>query len=430
MPQGPFDPMPPPPAYQSFPQRGGYAAPRPTVPITGNVGYKAAPSHLENAGMKGTPELLPDDIGRLDKFETHVKAYNAYAMEMTHKGKAHLSLAYTMIKYATSLATAFTAQTLKRYRMAPHTHRDGDLVYFTPQHVLALSDDDFTRLYTETCSVSVEDPSQVIHRLVGIQYVRQLPNEPSPMSSILRAEAAFRNALSLLPQHAVSQCHHMEIRDAFLKMVFSEQKWQYVKLDFQHCQTWEQVKDQLIHRAANSSGWYQHLPTSTTTPLISTPQSSTSPANMTSGGSGAATGGQSSDNKDASNAYWKKQFDQLQSSVPHDPKILEGLITHKKMVKKLQQLKYRRELEADIRKQVQKEVNSSSSRDRSQDRGSAAPRATSAATPSANDNQRDDKSITCYNCGETGHRRDKCPKPQRSRSQSPRAGAGGGGGAH
>ena len=96
-----------------------------------------------------------------------------------------------------------------------------------------MSDDLFTRLYTESCSIAVEDPSQVYAILSKLEYARQTPEEDGPLPALMRAEAAFRSKLSLLPQHAVSRCRQQELRDAFIKMIFTETKFEVMKLDFQ-----------------------------------------------------------------------------------------------------------------------------------------------------------------------------------------------------
>jgi hypothetical protein len=110
--------------------------------------------------MSGAPELAPEQLGKAVEFQKHVKVYNAYAIKAVSKGEPHLSLARTMAKHSFAIATALTAQVIKRYRLAPHTFSPGDILHYTPQMVMDMPDDLFIRLYTESCSIAIEDPSQ------------------------------------------------------------------------------------------------------------------------------------------------------------------------------------------------------------------------------------------------------------------------------
>ena len=307
-------------------------------------GFVPAANHVQQAGMSGAPELTPEQLGKIPEFQAHVRNYNAYALKAVARGEPHLSLAQTMRKHAFAIATTFTTQLLKRYRVAPHSFRPGDTLHHTAESVMSLPDDVFTRLYTESCSLSIEDPSQVHAILSQLEYVRQTQDEDGPLPALMRAEAAFRAKLSLLPQHAVERCRPQELRDAFIKMFFTIPKFDTMKMDFQMCSTWEQVYQQLAFRAGSSTTWYSEVPHHKATPEISvTPTvSSSSPA----------PAGKSSKAVEDSAAYWKKEFQKLQKSVRHDPAILEDAQTDKRKVKILQKLKYKQALESEIREQV------------------------------------------------------------------------------
>jgi hypothetical protein len=334
------------------------------------IQFQPAANHVEHAGMAGAPELAPDQLGKIAEFQKHVKTYNAYAMKAVSKGETHLSLAQTMAKHAFSMATSFTSQLMKRYRLAPHTFKPGDILEYTPRMVLAMSDDLFTRLYTESCSITIEDPSQVYSILSKLEYVRQTPEEDGPLPALMRAEAAFRAKLSLLPQHAVSRCRHQELRDAFIKMVFTEAKFEMMKLDFQQCATWENVYQQLTYRAGTASAWYTEAPRHKTTPEVSVSNtvSSSSPARDKPEDKNSEAG------KQASAAYWKDQLARLQKTMRYDPAILEDAHTDKRKAKILQKLRYRQTLEAEIRNQVSKafhegQLRSGETREQSRERG-------------------------------------------------------------
>ncbi len=335
----------------------------------GYSGFTPAVNHVDQAGMSGAPELALDQLGKVLEFQKHVRTYNTYAMKAKSRGEPYLTLAQTMKKHAFAIATAFTAQNIKRLRLAPHTHRQGDVIQYTPEMVSAMPDDLFTRLYTESCSIDIEDPSQVYGILSRLEHVRQTPEEDGPLPALMRAEAAFRSKLSLLPQHAVTRCRPQELRDAFLKMVFTSANFDTIKLDFQQCQTWEQVYQQLTYRASTSSTWYNVAPKHKVTPEVSvTPNlSSSSPAPP-------AEGATKEQAKEQSDKYWKHELDRLRKSVKHDKALLQDLATDKKKAKFLQKLKYRQTLEADIRDQVAQQLqqgqrqHSRDSRDQSRDR--------------------------------------------------------------
>jgi hypothetical protein len=334
------------------------------------IQFQPAAHHVEHAGMAGAPELPADQLGKASEFQKHVKVYNAYAMKAVSKGETHLSLAQTMSKYAFALSTAFTSQNLKRYRLAPHTFKQGDSLQITPRMVMEMSDDLFNRLYTESCSITIEDPSQVYATLSKLEYIRKTPEEDGPLPALMRAEAAFRSKLALLPQHAVSRCRPQELRDAFIKMVFTEARFDTMKLDFQQCSSWEHVYQQLMYRVGSSSSWYSEIPGHKTTPevSISSNVSSSSPAQP-----GAKAEDKTEAGKQASAAYWKDLFAKLQKGMRFDPAILEGATTDKRRAKILQKLKFRQTLESEIRDQFskayQQQQRSRDPRDHSNERG-------------------------------------------------------------
>jgi hypothetical protein len=328
-------PHPPPPIWPTY--DATEAAP------TSN-GFVPAANHVQQAGMSGAPELAPEQLGKIPEFQAHVRNYNAYAMKAVSRHEPHLSLAQTMRKHAFAIATTFTTQVLKRYRVAPHSFRQGDTLHYTAESVMALPDDVFTRLYTESCSISIEDPSQVHTILSQLEYVRQTQDEDGPLPALMRAEATFRSKLSLLPQHAVERCRPQELRDAFIKMFFTTAKFDTMKMDFQNCATWEQVYQQLAYRAGSSTLWYSDVPRHKATPDVSvTPTvSSSSPAQPVKTKQAA----------EDSAAYWKRELQKLQKSMKYDASILEDAVTDKRKVKILQKLKYRQALESEIREQV------------------------------------------------------------------------------
>lgn len=329
---------PQPPSY--FSSTGGGATERNPA----RMGFSSSESHVHQTGMSGAPELAPEQLGKIPEFQLHVKNYNAYALKAVARQEPHLSLAQTMRKHAFAIATTFTSQAIKRYRIAPQSFKQGDTVNYTVDDVLALSDEAFTRLYTECCSSSIEDPSQVHAILSQLEFVRQTQDEDGPLPALMRAEATFRTKLYLLPRHALERCRAQELRDAFIKMFFTPAKFETAKMDFQSCATWEQVYQQLAYRAGSASMWYADVPKHKSTPEVSvTPTvSSTSPA----------TTGKSDKSQKDSAAFWQHEFQRLQKSIKHDPTILDGVTDFKKKAKILQKLRFKQTIEAEIRDQL------------------------------------------------------------------------------
>jgi hypothetical protein len=342
----PFPGMPPshsfyhpqPPAYPSFPNGGA------TEGTIARTGFSSSASHVHQSGMSGAPELAPEQLGKIPEFNAHVKNYNAYALKAVARQEPHLSLAQTMRKHAFAIATTFTSQAIKRYRIAPQSFQQGDTVNYTVDDVLALTDEAFTRLYTECCSSSIEDPSQVHSILSQLEFARQTQDEDGPLPALMRAEATFRTKLYLLPRHALERCRPQELRDAFIKMFFTSAKFDTAKMDFQSCTTWEQVYQQLAYRAGSASMWYADVPKHKSTPDVSvTPTvSSTSPA----------MAGKSDKAQKDSTAFWQQEFKRLQKSVQHDPTILDQVTDIKKKAKILQKLRFKQTMEAEIRDQL------------------------------------------------------------------------------
>ena len=329
---------PPPPIYPSF--LDGVAA----GGTVARTGFSSSASHVHQSGMSGAPELAPEQLGKIPEFNAHVKNYNAYALKAVARQEPHLSLAQTMRKHAFAIATTFTSQAIKRYRIAPQSFKQGDTVNYTVEDVLALTDEAFTRLYTECCSSSIEDPSQVHSILSQLEFARQTQDEDGPLPALMRAEATFRTKLYLLPRHALERCRPQELRDAFIKMFFTSAKFDTAKMDFQSCTTWEQVYQQLAYRAGSASMWYADVPKHKSTPEVSvTPTvSSTSPA----------TADKSDKSQKDSATFWQHEFQRLQKSIKHDPAILDQVTGFKKKAKILQKLRFKQTMEAEIREQL------------------------------------------------------------------------------
>jgi hypothetical protein len=148
-------------------------------------------------------------------------------------------------------------------------------------------------------------------------------------------------------------------------MIFTETKFDVMKLDFQQCVSWEHVYQQMTYRAGSSSTWYTDAPKHKTTPDISVSPdvSSSSPFGAKSGDKAASK----EHSKEASEAYWKQELARLQRTVKHDASMLHDVATDKKKAKLLQKLKYRQTLESEIRDQVNQALLRDKRRDHSRD---------------------------------------------------------------
>lgn len=209
----------------------------------------ASPSMLHTSrprgGMRGAPELAPEDIGNVGKFNEFLQKHAAYAASAREQGQSWATVAGLLSRYADDLAVAFNACALKRHGQAT----------FDATAVLSLSDDTFERLYLEACAPSVEYPSQVLELLEAVPFIRQQPHETSPMPAILRAAEAFRVQLRLLPGRAVSDCKEDALAMSFMTLLFG-QSAKHRSNDFQRCTTWIQLKNALIQCAAATPAWF------------------------------------------------------------------------------------------------------------------------------------------------------------------------------
>jgi hypothetical protein len=195
--------------------------------------------------MRGAPELAPEDIGNVTKFNEFLQRHATYAAAAREQGQSWASVAGLLARYADDLAVAFNACALKR----------NEQPVFEANTVLQLTDDQFERLYLEACAPSVEYPSQVLELLEAVPFIRQQQHETSPMPALLRAAEAFRVQLRLLPVRAVSGCKPDALAMSFMTLLFG-QAAKHRSNDFQHCTTWDQLKNALIQCAASTPMWF------------------------------------------------------------------------------------------------------------------------------------------------------------------------------
>jgi hypothetical protein len=208
-----------------------------------------SPSMMHTArprsGMRGAPDLAPEDIGNVQKFNDFLKQHSQYAATARDQGQTWSTVAGLLSRYAEDLAIAFTACAMKR----------GDNTQYTTEQVLNLSDDMFEKLYVESCFPSVEYPSQVIENLESCPFRRQAPDESSPLHAVIRAAEAFRVRLRLLPTSALNECTEEGIMIAFFRLLFGDEAKRR-RLDFQQCNSWEEARTALIRRATNQPTWF------------------------------------------------------------------------------------------------------------------------------------------------------------------------------
>ncbi len=197
------------------------------------------------SSMRGAPELEPDDIGNVQKFNDFLKRHALYAGQAREQGCTWSSVAGLLSRYAEDLAIAFSAVALKR----------GEQRMYDANMLLNLSDDMFEKLYVEACCPSVEYPSQVIQQLETTAFIHQVPQEASPLPAVMRAAEAFRVQLRLLPTHAVTQCTQESICKAWFQLLFGKDAARR-RMDFQTCTSWEEARKALIQRATNNASWF------------------------------------------------------------------------------------------------------------------------------------------------------------------------------
>jgi hypothetical protein len=244
------------------------------------------------SSMRGAPELEPDDIGNVQKFNDFLKRHAQYAAQAREQGCTWSSVAGLLSRYADDLATAFSAVALKR----------GDQRMFDSNMVLNLTDDVFEKLYVEACCPSVEYPSQVIQHLETTAFIHQGPHEASPLPAVMRAAEAFRVQLRLLPTHAVVQCTPESVCKAWFQLLFGEDAARR-RMDFQAVTTWEEARKALILRATNNPSWFGDSLRSNTDarPTAQAPASSTSSDRSTT----------STTKVPKNSAYYEKRNEQL-----------------------------------------------------------------------------------------------------------------------
>ena len=257
--------------------------------------------------MRGAPELEPDDIGNVQKFNEFLKRHANYAAQAREQNCTWSSVAGLLARYSEDLAIAFSAVALKR----------GDQRTFDAQTVLNLSDDVFEKLYVEACCPSVEYPSQVINQLETTAFIRQTEKESSPLPAVMRAAEAFRVQLRLLPTHAVAQCTQDAVRNAWFQLLFGDEAPRK-RLDFQTCITWEQARTALIQRATTNSAWFGDS-------LRSTPGNLKLPSVPTTASESSVTSNGSTVKPVKNVSYYERRIEQLKKEGALDSMSLDGL---------------------------------------------------------------------------------------------------------
>jgi hypothetical protein len=295
-----------------------------------------SPSMMHTArprsGMRGAPDLAPEDIGNVHKFNEFLKQYSQYAATARDQGSTWSTVAGLLSRYAEDLAIAFTACAMKR----------GERVVYTTDAVLQLSDAQFEKLYVEACFPSVEFPSQVLEALETTLFRRQHTDEANPLHPVMRAAEAFRVQLRLLPALAVQQCSEEGIMNAFFRLLFGDEAKRR-RMDFQQCATWEQARTALITRATVHPSWFgdclKERVSDSPAPKIVAATSSVSSAHS---GSSASD----RDTKRPASWYDKRASELLKSGA------LEGVntegLTPKQIVKTATKLRFKAKLKDDL----------------------------------------------------------------------------------
>ena len=291
-----------------------------------------SPSMMHTArprsGMRGAPDLAPEDIGNVHKFNEFLKQYSQYAATARDQGSTWSTVAGLLSRYAEDLAIAFTACAMKR----------GERVVYTTDVVLQLSDAQFEKLYVEACFPSVEFPSQVLETLETTLFRRQHAEEGNPLHPVMRAAEAFRVQLRLLPALAVQQCSEEGIMNAFFRLLFGDEAKRR-RMDFQQCTTWEQARTALITRATVHPSWFGDCLKER---VSDSPVLKVVPA---AGSVSSAHSGSSASDKDTKPpaSYYERRASELLKSGALDSVNTEGL-TPKQIVKTATALRFKAKL--------------------------------------------------------------------------------------
>jgi hypothetical protein len=283
------------------------------------------------SGMRGAPDLAPEDIGNVHKFNEFLKQHSQYAATARDQGSTWSTVAGLLSRYAEDLAIAFTACAMKR----------GERVAYTTDIVLQLSDAQFEKLYVEACFPSVEFPSQVLEALETTHFRRQHADETNPLHPVMRAAEAFRVQLRLLPTQAVQQCSEEGIMNAFFRLLFGEEAKRR-RMDFQQCTTWEQARTALITRATVHPSWFGDCLKERVSD-VSAPKSNNPAGSVSSNHSGSSA---SDRDTKRPNSWYEKRASELRNSSLLQGADVEGL-TPKQIVKLATKLRFKDKLKAE-----------------------------------------------------------------------------------
>lgn len=320
----------------------------------GTVSANMLHTNRPQGTMRGAPELAPEDLGNVEKFNEFLKEHSQYAALARERAVPWLSVAGLLTRYADDLAIAFTACALKR----------GVDRQYSGKEVQSLHDNDFERLYLEACAPSIVYPSQAIADLNSTVFIRQLENEATPMPALLRASEAFRVKLRLLPPAAVSKCTPESLRIAFLTALFGADLVKTKKLDFQECRSWTDIKTALIHRVTSDLPWFGDVMKEQKPPTPSKgkgsdkmPSQPSSPSR-----SGAASESSTSSNTSKNESHWAEVLAKEKKKASYnaetmDPAI-EGL-SSKAAFKKITSMRFRNKLVEEIKEGLTKDSSAS-----------------------------------------------------------------------
>jgi hypothetical protein len=309
----------------------------------GTVSANMLHTNRPQGTMRGAPELAPEDLGNVEKFNEFLKEHAQYAALARERSVPWLSVAGLLTRYSDDLAIAFTACALKR----------GLDHNYSGKEVQGLHDNDFERLYLEACAPSIVYPSQAIADLNSTVFIRQLEHEATPMPALLRASEAFRVKLRLLPPAAVSKCTPESLRIAFLTALFGADLVKTKKLDFQECRSWTDIKAALIHRVTSDLPWFgdvmkqKHPIPNKAKGSDKTPSQPSSPSR-----SGAASESSTSSNTSKSDSHWAEVLAKEKKKSSYNPETMDPLIeglTSKAAYKKITSMRFRNKLVEEIK---------------------------------------------------------------------------------
>ena len=120
--------------------------------------------------------------------------------------------------------------------------------FFTKASVLAMSDEEFEVSYLNMCGLMMKNPSQVLDFLRAPEVDVSVGN----VTNIMAASESFRRKLKQVPMLSLHSTTAERVRNAYLESIFGEDRGKKRRVDYDSCDTWEDVMTQLMRQATRA----------------------------------------------------------------------------------------------------------------------------------------------------------------------------------